>query len=137
MRGGELLRQRREDLGTSRDEHEPKAAPSDRLRERRAETLRRTRDDRVWSVALGERRARDVSRVKGWSLLANRQVTNSGSIHHARFAMMTVPRAGVAYGPSISSNMMMETLANMTPAQKIAGTRIHSLPFTIAHMAAA
>ena len=70
-----------------------------------------------------------TSRLKGCSP-RNRHVTKNGRSHQGRFASVTIPRAGVAWGPKYSSNMMMETFANMIPDQKMAGTRIHSLPFS-------
>jgi hypothetical protein len=77
-----------------------------------------------------------TSRLNGCSLRPNLQVTKSGRSHHGRLARVTIPGAGVAWGPASSSNMMMETLANITPDQKMAGTRIHSRPFTMAQIAA-
>jgi hypothetical protein len=43
-------------------------------------------------------------------------------------AARTMPRAGVAWGPRISSKRMMVTFANMRPHQIRLGLRIHSRP---------
>jgi len=58
-----------------------------------------------------------------------RAMVAMGMSSHGAFASNTMPGSGVAWGPASSSNRMMVTFANISPAQTRLGFTIQLRPF--------